>query len=147
MMTGSSAVRSRSTSMETASSHDERHVWALIRPARSSEGFAQPIRIIEALQRGLPCGAEFPLVERMIGVAFYFFGAPFHHANDDSTAGVALPACRGVPIRDAWHDLVVRQDVRNESMRLAFAAGQPGTDSRQAQCFHEGSSFQIHLKN
>ena len=56
------------------------------------------VGVVEGLDSGFAAGVGFALVGGVEGVALDFFGAAFHHADEDAVGGGAVAAEGGVPV-------------------------------------------------
>ena len=108
-----SAVSFSTTSFSAAS-----HV-ADVNPPRllADHRAGDPVRMVEALERGLSAQAEGARVDGVVGIALELHDAPLAVPREHAAARRALAAHRGEPGGDAGHDLLVRDDQRQDVTR------------------------------
>ena len=116
--------------------------------ARADHRTANPVRVVERLQPGFASGAVLADVDRVVDVALYLLGAPFHDADDDAFAGGALAAQRGVPVVAPGHQILRHLDGGlDEQLVFRHAASREnhGGGGGAARERHKLSSGQSHV--
>ena len=106
-------------------------------------GAGNPIRIVEALERGLSANAQSTPVDRVLWVALDFHRATLACAHQGAATGRAFPAHAGIPGRDAGDDVLRRDDERNDLLGRDRRTGgkrhrRPGAaqDLQERPAFH-----------
>ena len=87
---------------------------------------AEPIGIIESLQRRLPSGTNRAMTNRIDRISLELDYPPFHHARDDPTAGGTFGAGGGIKSRDARDDVLVRNHIWNQLSGGRLTTGYSG---------------------
>ena len=106
---------------------------------------AESCRVVKSLNRGLPPGAKFSLINRMIGVSLHLNDVAISILRKHTAARRTFPAGCRVPSRLAWNNIFGRNDVGNKPSSRLPASGQ-SSRTGQSSDLKEISTTQISHK-
>src|SRR5207247_1573548 len=97
----------------------------------------EPVGVVQPLETGLAAGAEPPVVDGRVGVAFELDDAALADAGAETAARSAFAAGRGVPGGDAGDLIVGRDEVGDQLLRRLGTDATAGEGGGAAPCHTE----------